>query len=125
MQTSGAGTCGTRKISSAPPDRHGLTTTHAPGASGNVHVPVGQHPQQHALAGLQRAERGLAHRVLRALPADEALDGAVGQHDRLVAGVRRGRLLRAHDRGVHERRPRAPQLLGRSFSVIVISVARV
>ena len=41
MRTSGAGTCGSRKISNAPPDRHGLTTTHAPGASGKWTSPSG------------------------------------------------------------------------------------
>ena len=40
--TSGAGICGSRKISSAPPDRHGLTTTRAPGASGKCTSPSGR-----------------------------------------------------------------------------------
>ena len=39
---SGAGSRGSRKISTAPPDRHGLTTVRAPGASGNASSPSGR-----------------------------------------------------------------------------------
>ena len=79
---------------------------------GKVDVTVGQHAQQHTLPRLQCAECRLANGTLRALATDKALDGAVRQQDRLIAGVCGGRLLCPHDCGVHERRPRAPQLLG-------------
>ena len=42
-----------------------------------VDVTVGQHTQQDALTRLQRAECRLADGALRALAADEALDGAI------------------------------------------------
>src|SRR5690606_18520350 len=50
--------------------------------------------------------------VERAVPADEALHGPVGQHQRPVAGLGAGRPLRPHDRGQHVRLPPGPQLGG-------------
>ena len=76
-----------------------------------VDFAVGQHTQQDAFTCLQRAECRLADRALRTLATDEALDGAIRQQDRLIAGVCGGRMLCPHHCGVHERRPRAPQLL--------------
>ena len=63
---------------------------------------AGQQAQQHALPRLQRP-RGLEpHGLLRADAADEALDRAVGEDERGVAGADAGGLGGAHDRGDHE-----------------------
>jgi hypothetical protein len=60
---------------------------------------------------LQGTQRRLTDRILGALSADESFDRPVLQQDRLVTGVSRGRLLRAHDGRVHKRSPGADQLL--------------
>ena len=60
-------------------------------------------PQEHRVAGLQRAQRVQAHRGLGAGAADEALDGSVGTHHRGVAGPHARRALRPHDRGLYIR----------------------
>ena len=80
------------------------------GRLGEDVVAVGQHPQQHGLPRPEGPQRGGADRAGGAVPADEALDGPVGQHDRPVAGVGRGRLLGAHHRGLDERHPRRGEL---------------
>ena len=75
--TSGAGTTGSRKISSVPPDRHGLCDASAcPVCS--ARSGVGRDPQQQRLAGVEQRQRLGPHRRLGARPADEALDRAVG-----------------------------------------------
>ena len=67
-----------------------------------------QQAQQHRLAGLQRAGGVQPHGRLRADAADEALDRAVGEHERGVAGPHARRLRRAHDGRRDERRRVAP-----------------
>ena len=107
---SGAGSIGCRKISRAPPDRQVLTTTCAPGESGNGALSSGStrsstvSPSRSAPSAAVRTER------LGALPADEPLDRAVRQHDRVVAGLGRGRHLGADHRRVHERHSLGGQL---------------
>ena len=121
----GAGSRGSRKISSAPPDRHGLCdgdgavarrASPSPGVRGD--------PQQQRLAGLQQ----------RAAPAGARVDSAQtpptkpsivpsASTSAASPGPRAGRALGAHDRRVHERRaprraaPRAarPGVVGRSL----------
>ena len=85
----GAGTCGSRKISSAPPLMHGLWTVTAPSIGGALAV-AGLDPQQQRLAGLEHVQRVQPHARLGAVAADEALDRAVAEDDgggaRLDAG---------------------------------------
>ena len=82
--TSGAGRCGSRKISSVPPLRHGLWAITLPGtgSSGSgVMRSTTDSPES------STRERLGSHRRLGALAADEPVDRAVGEHDRLVAGM--------------------------------------
>ena len=109
--TSGAGTCGSRKISSAPPDRHGLTTTQAPGASGKCTSPSGSTRSSTLSSVCSAPSAALRTEFCAQWPPTKPSIVPSAQQDRFVAGMRRGGLLRAHDGGVDERRPRAPQLL--------------
>ena len=65
---------------------------------------VGDQAQQQRLAGLHRLERVQPHRGLGADAADEALERAVGEHDRGVAGTDARRPAGADDRRDDERR---------------------
>ena len=67
-------------------------------------------PQQDGLAGVEHGERLRPHGRLGAVAADEALHRAVGEHERLIAGVCARRPLGEHHLGVHERHARRPQL---------------
>ncbi len=55
---------------------------------GKMLAVIGKHPQQHRLAVDECSERSSANGLLRALAADETLDRAVAQHDRVVTGTR-------------------------------------
>ena len=68
--------------------------------------------KSNASLGLDRLQRVDAHAVLRAHTADEALDRAVAEDERDVAGLHARRTLRAHDRRGHERRALGGELLG-------------
>ena len=72
---------------------------------------LGDDPQQERLARRQDLLGVQAHRLQRAVPADEPVDRAVRMHDRRVAGVHAGGVLRAHDRRVHVRLPTLAQAL--------------
>ena len=86
--TRGAGSTGSRKISIAPPDRHGFLTVTAPSSRDELTVGrrglvvVGQDPQQQRRRRSRSPQRVEPHAVLRADAADEALDRAVGVHER-------------------------------------------
>ena len=108
------------------------------GPAGQARVVHGQHPvlvrlrlggdaQQQRLAGVQQRQALRAHRRLGAGPADEALDGAVAEHEGLVTGLGRRGPLGADHAGQDERHPlgaqrRRPRLDGRSAHVIARSV---
>ena len=75
----------------------------------------GHDPQQQRLAGLEHAQRRAGARVASAHDAaDEALDRAVGEHERRVARRARWSALRAHDRRLRRTAtPAAAQLARR------------
>ncbi len=101
----------------APPDRHGFTTTDAPGVSGNCTAPSGRTRNSTLSLVASAPQGGRAHRILRALTADETLDRAVLQEDRLVAGMTgRGRL-RPHHGRMDERPAIARQLRRTLFQI--------
>ena len=66
---------------------------------------VGQDPQEQRHAAFERLERVEAHAVLRAHPADEALDRAVREDEPHGAGLYARGPLHAHDGRDDERRP--------------------
>ena len=82
--SNGGGNCGSKKTSNAPPERHGLTTTFAPGSSGKLSSPAGSTRKSRAWPVVEHVERGDTDRLLGALTADEALDGAVRKDDGVV-----------------------------------------
>ena len=71
-----------------------------------------QDPKQQGVAGFHRAKRVEADRGLRAGAPDEALDRAVGTHDRRVTGPDAGRALRPHHRRRYERGLHIPRSKG-------------
>ena len=106
-----AGSRGSRKISSAPPLRHGLPTVRTP--SRGRRAVARRDAQQQRLARLQRAQRVQAHRRLRAGPADEALDRAVGEDQRpRRPGARSSARCARHHERLHERDARRLELGG-------------
>ena len=101
-RTRGAGMRGWRKISMAPPLRHGLETSTAPSSALRDGSP-GTTRSSRGSCGRQDLQAVLPHRGLDAVPADEALDLAAGQHQGRIPGVGAGGMLGADHRGVHER----------------------
>ena len=73
------------------------------GLAGLIGLGVRGNAQEHGLATLHEFEALGANCCLRALTADETLDGAVHEHERLIAGLCGGWLLGKNDAGVHER----------------------
>ena len=117
--TRGAGSTGSRNTSITPPDKHGFWTTTAPSSAVKSIARAAlavlgerQDPQQHRLAALQRLQRIGAHAVLGADAADEALDRAVGEHERDISRLHARRPLHVHHRRGHERRAFGTELLG-------------
>ena len=82
------------------------------GLAGLLRLRLRRDPQQDGGSGLERREPLRSHRRLRALAADEPLDRAVGEDDRLVPRLGRRRALREHHAGVHERDPVGAKRLG-------------
>ena len=79
----------------------------------------GRDPQQQRLAGLQHPQALQLHRRLGACAAHEALDGAVGQHQRAVPGLGARGPFRVDDGGQDERGPAVPEHVraGQQFGV--------
>ena len=73
-------------------------------------------PDQHRLARLQRAQRVQAHRLVRARPADEALDRPVWPHHGPVAGAGDRRARAAHDDRLDVRRRGHPCSAAHTFA---------
>jgi hypothetical protein len=71
-------------------------------ASGLVGLGCGRDAQERALTAFEDSESLGSQGRERALPPDESLDGAVGEHDGFVAGLGRGGSLREHHAGVNE-----------------------
>ena len=69
-------------------------------------------PDWHRLATLEHGETLGAKGCQGALAPDEPLDGAVGEHDGLVARLGRGGPLSEHHAGMHEGHAIGLQLLG-------------
>ena len=95
---------GSRKISSAPPLRHGLLTVTSPSRASAASGVARAGCAAERLAGLQRPQRVQADGGLGAGAADEALDRAVAADDRGVAGPDARRPLGPDDRRLDEGR---------------------
>ena len=75
------------------------------GAPGLIGFGSGGDAQQRALATLKDGKSLGSECGQGALASDEALDGAVGEHDRLVTRLRRRGALGKHHPGMDERHP--------------------
>ena len=97
----GAGRCGSRKISSEPPLRHGLCATTTPSCARSSSPRRPGTSRSSTASPVSSARSGVQpHGGLRADAADEAVDRPVGEHERGVAG--------AHARRASPRARRSP-----------------
>ena len=132
--TRGAGSTGSRKISIAPPDRHGFWTVTAPsstGASSPVLVvlaaAVGKDPQQHRLRRSRAPSASTRARSARAqTPPTKPSIVPSASTSATSPGFDARRPLRPHNGRGHERRalPRRAPALAATSSAPIIAAAR-
>ena len=82
------------------------------GLAGLIGLGAGCDAQESALTAVEDSEALRAQRGQSTLTTDESLDRSIGEHDRFVARLGRGRPLGQHDAGVDERDALATEAIG-------------